>query len=394
MVEEAAERESASTLPNFRDTPSLILNRDHPLSDLYYKKAPYKIYWGGRGSAKSWGFAEAVIRIMAERNCRVLCAREFQNSIKESVYELLKLTAERLGLSSWFDFTADRITARRARCSSSRDCTTTRTDIRSTRRRSTSAGWRRATALASARGARCSPRSARKASEIWVSFNMNEESDATFQRFVKNINQQPWTPGSGIGPLENPPRTGAIVWKLNYDSNPYFGGKLKMDMEDDLRDDIHLYEHVWLGMPLKISDAIILSGKYTIQTFDDELWRKSDRVLLGEDFGFANDPAAIIRSFMLEEPSKKVPGALPPTSTSSTKPTATRSSLMICAPSTIASRMSLSGRSRPIARGRRRSASSGARGSPSRPRRSGRGAWRMGSLTSRGSSRSSSTRAA
>jgi phage terminase large subunit len=126
------------------------------------------------------------------------------------------------------------------------------------------------------------------------------------------------TPGSGIQPLANPPRTGSIVWKINYDSNPYFGGKLKQDMEDDRRNDFHLYEHVWLGMPLKISDAIILSGKYVIQGFessdhgrgDYDLWRKADRVLLGADFGFANDPNTLIRSFMLEEPSKKYPGRM------------------------------------------------------------------------------------
>jgi phage terminase large subunit len=112
LIEQAAARESASTLPNFRDVPSLVLNQDHPLSDLYYKRAPYKIYWGGRGSAKSWGFAEALVRIAAERPVRVLCAREFQNSIKESVHELLKITIERLGLSNWFDITEQRITSR------------------------------------------------------------------------------------------------------------------------------------------------------------------------------------------------------------------------------------------------------------------------------------------
>ena len=56
----------------FLDVPSLVLNPDHVLSDLYYKKARYKVYWGGRGSAKSWGFAEALIRLAAASPLRAV----------------------------------------------------------------------------------------------------------------------------------------------------------------------------------------------------------------------------------------------------------------------------------------------------------------------------------
>ena len=53
---------ASSRQPDFLDVPSLVLNRAHPLSDLIYKRATYKVFWGGRGSAKSWGIAEALIR--------------------------------------------------------------------------------------------------------------------------------------------------------------------------------------------------------------------------------------------------------------------------------------------------------------------------------------------
>lgn len=77
--------------PDDPNVPSLVLDKNHALSDLYYKQAPYKVYWGGRGSAKSWGFAEALIRLTAKSSLRVLCTREHQNTIKDSSYKLLVL---------------------------------------------------------------------------------------------------------------------------------------------------------------------------------------------------------------------------------------------------------------------------------------------------------------
>ena len=62
----------------------------------------YKIIYGGRGGAKSWGIARALLIRMAERQTRVLCAREVQKSIRESVHQLLKDQIEALGLSGFF----------------------------------------------------------------------------------------------------------------------------------------------------------------------------------------------------------------------------------------------------------------------------------------------------
>ncbi len=72
-------------------------------------------------------------------------------------------------------------------------------------------------------------------------------------------------------------------------------------MEDDKRTDYHLYEHIWLGMPLKVSNAIILSGKYVVEEFDDKLWTQADRRRIGMDFGFAQDPQAVVSFFVLDD---------------------------------------------------------------------------------------------
>ena len=62
----------------------------------------YKGARGGRGSAKSWGFARAILILGTKKKIRVLCAREFQNSLKDSVHKLLSDQIEILGLSKYY----------------------------------------------------------------------------------------------------------------------------------------------------------------------------------------------------------------------------------------------------------------------------------------------------
>src|SRR5690606_18592058 len=62
----------------------------------------FRVAKGGRGSGKSHGFAEALIERMAERKTRVLCAREIQKSIRDSVKALLVKKIKELGYESEF----------------------------------------------------------------------------------------------------------------------------------------------------------------------------------------------------------------------------------------------------------------------------------------------------
>ena len=64
----------------------------------------YKVFYGGRGSGKSWAIAEALIVMADMCKLRILCCREIQKSIKDSSYQLLKDTALRLGIANRFVF--------------------------------------------------------------------------------------------------------------------------------------------------------------------------------------------------------------------------------------------------------------------------------------------------
>ena len=67
------------------------------LIPLFITPKPLKIAVGGRGSGKSESFATAMLKFCSDGE-RVLCAREFQNSIDDSVHSLLKRKIDDLSI--------------------------------------------------------------------------------------------------------------------------------------------------------------------------------------------------------------------------------------------------------------------------------------------------------
>ncbi len=55
---------------------------------------------------------------------------------------------------------------------------------------------------------------------------------------------------------------------MNYDQNPFFTETLRQEMEYAKRVDPEAYEHVWLGMVKKVSNAVIFRGKYRVDQFE------------------------------------------------------------------------------------------------------------------------------
>ena len=85
-----------------------------PYRDLWWwlhtETPPYRYYCysGGRASGKSTAVAQSLILRAASQPITVLCAREFQNSIADSVHKLLVGTIRKFGLQG-FEITRDSI---------------------------------------------------------------------------------------------------------------------------------------------------------------------------------------------------------------------------------------------------------------------------------------------
>jgi len=112
-------------------------------------------------------------------------------------------------------------------------------------------------------------------SEIWVTFNPDLDTDPTFRRFV-------------VAP---PP--GAWVVKVSSHDNPWLPEELRAEREYLYRVDPDAAAHVWGGETRQATEAQILRGKWRVEPFEPlPTW---DGPYQGADFGFAQDPTALVR---------------------------------------------------------------------------------------------------
>lgn len=245
-----------------------------------FKPKRYKTFHGGRGGAKSWAAARALVIMAASGKLRILCTREVQNSIKDSVHKLLKDQIEMLGLNPWFRITNESITSASGSEFLFKGLRFDPLGIKSTE--GVDICWvEEAQSVSSDSWAILIPTIRKEGSEIWVTFNPGEESDPTYQRFIVN------------------PPDDSITVEVNYYDNPYLPETLRKEMEYCKRVDYDAYEHIWLGKPKSISDSVIFRNRYRVEAFPDDLWQQADRLFFGADFGFANDPSTLIRMFMI-----------------------------------------------------------------------------------------------
>ena len=241
----------------------------------------YKTFHGGRGGAKSWAAARALVIMAASKKLRILCTREVQNSIKDSVHKLLKDQIEMLGLNPWFRITNESITSASGSEFLFKGLRFDPLGIKSTE--GVDICWvEEAQSVSSDSWAILIPTIRKEGSEIWVTFNPGEESDPTYQRFIVT------------------PPDDSITVEVNYYDNPYLPETLRKEMEYCKRVDYEAYEHIWLGKPKSISDSVIFRNRYRVEAFPDDLWQQADRLFFGAEFGFANDPSTLIRMFMID----------------------------------------------------------------------------------------------
>ena len=84
--------------------PEIEINAGFPKKlQFLFDRCRYKVAYGGRGSAKSWSFARALLIIGVDEQLRILCAREIQKSIKQSVHKLLSDQIVELGLENEYE---------------------------------------------------------------------------------------------------------------------------------------------------------------------------------------------------------------------------------------------------------------------------------------------------
>lgn len=243
-----------------------------------YQPARYKIAYGGRGGGKSWAYGTAAVVKGRERPLRILCAREYQNSIADSVHRLLCDIIDRYGWTDFYRVTKDRICGANGTEFFFKGLHHNFTEIKSTE--GVDICWvEEAHSVSAESWAVLLPTIRKDGSEIWISFNPQRLDDPTYD-FVLH------------------PRPDSIVKKVNYDSNPFFPAALEAERRYMLEVDPEAYAHVWEGDVRTVSDAVIFKGKYEIRAFDTP---SDARFHFGADWGFSRDPSVLVRCFILAD---------------------------------------------------------------------------------------------
>lgn len=221
-------------------TPSL----NPHLSDFWKTKARNRVLHGGRSSSKSWDAAGMAIFLAQYCKIRVLCTRQFQNKISESVYALLKIQIERFGLKHDFDVTNNSI-----KCISTGSefmfygLARNIDEIKSME--SIDILWiEEAHNLTKGQWEVLEPTIRKEGSQIWIIFNPQFATDFVYQRFIVNP----------------PPKT--IVQQVNFPDNPFLSDTIKDVIDAAKNEDEEDFEHIYMGVPKDDDDGVVIKRSW------------------------------------------------------------------------------------------------------------------------------------
>lgn len=223
------------------------------LKFLFFPKR-YKVAYGGRGGAKSWGFARALLIKGTEQPLRILCARELQKSIKDSVHKLLADQIKELNLHNFYEVQQAKIEGKNGTQFFFEGLRHSVTNIKSYE--GVDIVWvEEAQTVSKSSWSTLIPTIRKDDSEIWVSFNPELEEDETYQRFVLNA-----------------PKNAEVV-KINWDDNPWFPSVLQEEMDELKERDYDAYLNVWEGHCRESLEGAIYANQLREAKQEDRITR-------------------------------------------------------------------------------------------------------------------------
>lgn len=246
--------------------------------DFLFKPHRYKVAWGGRAGMKSWAFARALLILGTQKPLRILCGREIQKSIADSVHHLLKSQIKLLGLESFYAVLNNSI--RGANGTEFIFSGLRALDIESVKsKEGINIAWVEEAQSVSERSWEVLiPTIREEGSEIWVSFNPDLDTDPTYQRFIVH------------------PPEGAIVAQVGWQDNRWLSEESRKDKDADYARDPESADHIWGGKTRRNSAACVLRGRYRVESFEpQELWNGP---YFGADWGFGVSPTVLVKSWV------------------------------------------------------------------------------------------------
>lgn len=223
------------------------LRTPNKLQPLLRKKKRFKIAIGGRGSAKSTSFANIFLMKMETEAADILCLREFQGSIDESVHKLMKKQIDKLGIGDRFISTDKKV-----ECISSGAGTRYKGAARNSDAIKSAEGfkyaWFEEAQTASEQTLEDLIPTIREGdSELWFSGNPRSSSDPFSKRFIIPYLKELLRDGYYEDDMH-------LIVVINWRDNPWFPKELEDQRQWDFKNLSRAkYDHIWEG---KFDDTI------------------------------------------------------------------------------------------------------------------------------------------
>jgi phage terminase large subunit len=238
----------------------------------------YRGAHGGRGSGKSFFFAELLIERCLMQRTHAVCVREVQKTLDQSVKKLIEENIEKFNLGSLFEVQQSKIIGPNNSLVIFQGMQDHTADSIKSLQGFDIAWVEEAQSLSQRSLDLLRPTIRAPGSELWFS----------------------WNPGKDTDPIDAllrgaTPPTDSIVVQANWRDNPHFPDVLLAEMEYDRKRDPDKYAHVWEGAYLQRSDSKVFKN-WSIDEFEappDAVHR------FGADWGFASDPTTLVRCHII-----------------------------------------------------------------------------------------------
>lgn len=217
-----------------------------------FTKSRYKVLYGGRGGGKSVGIARALLAKGAESTHKILCCREIQKSINDSVYALLVEQINEMGLSHFYEIQKTGIFGKNGTEFLFAGLRSNIANIKSIPN-ITIAWVEEAQTVSKASMSVLIPTVRAEDSEIWLSFNPDLEDDYIYQEFVVT------------------PPSDSIVCKINWNDNPFFPKVLLQEKNDLKKRNESEYLNVWEGQCKQAVEGAIFANELRIASEEQRL---------------------------------------------------------------------------------------------------------------------------
>lgn len=260
--------------------PSANLTPETPevFEPLWTTNARFKGAYGGRGSAKSHDRAQhVVVKMLSDPGVRIVCLREVQNSIKDSVHQLISDWIQRLGVGDRFEIIRDEIKGPNGSLCTFRGMKDQNAESIKSLEGYKIAWFEEAQTCSQRSLDLLRPTIRAPGSELWFTWNPRFKTDPV-DRFMR----------------QNRPAE-AVVVRANYNDNKWFPAELETERLIDEAADEARYRHIWLGDYEEQSDQQLIGSALVERAMNSKVEAEAfDELIMGVDVARYGDDESVI----------------------------------------------------------------------------------------------------